>query len=274
MWLIAFAVSSALFIVLERVAPARRQAFWRRGMLADVLYIPFNLVARVAVNLVLTSALTAFGRSVLPGWCVGLMSDAPTWVQAVAVIVVIDFVFYWTHRAKHAWGWWWALHEAHHSARELDWLSTVRFHPLEKLLDRVLNLAPLLVLGAGDGALAIWSAVDGFFGILNHANTRVRLGPLIYLFVGPEMHLWHHARDPRVGQVNFGNNLSLFDWMFGTARVTAHLPEEFGVNDPDYPVDDIWAQFVHPFRAHRPLPAPEPEVLRDEELLPQLRVGP
>ena len=37
----------------------------------------------------------------------------------------------------------------------------------------------------------IWSGVDVFFGILNHANVRIRLGPLIYVFVGPEMHRWH-----------------------------------------------------------------------------------
>lgn len=268
MWLLVFAVSSALFIALERLIPARPQAFWRRGMIADVLYIPFNLLARVAVNMVLTNALTRLGREVLPSWCVGLVSGAPTWLQALAVIVVIDFVFYWTHRAKHTWDWWWALHEAHHSARELDWLSTVRFHPLEKLIDRVINLAPLLVLGANDSALAIWSAVDGFFGILNHANTRVRLGPLIYLFVGPEMHLWHHARDPRQGQVNFGNNLSIFDWMFGTARVEPGLPTEYGVPDETYPVDDILAQFVRPFRP-APAPVPEPALV-----VPQLRVGP
>ena len=248
MLLLTFAITSALFILLERVIPARKQAFWRRGFIADLLYIPINLVARIAVNFVLATLLTELGREVLPSWSLGLLAGAPLWMQALAVIVIIDFIFYWTHRANHSWGWWWSLHETHHSARELDWLSTVRFHPLEKLLDRLLNLVPLLVLGAGDSALLIWSSVDGFFGILNHANTRVRLGPLIYLFVGPEMHLWHHARDPRHGQVNFGNNLSIFDWMFGTAYVADGLPDRFGIEDDAYPVDDIVAQFTYPFR--------------------------
>ena len=125
----------------------------------------------------------------------------------------------------------------------------MRFHPLEKLLDRLINLAPLLVLGPSDAALGIWSGVDGFFGILNHANTRLRLGPLIYVFVGPEMHMWHHARDPKRGQVNFGNNLSIFDWIFGTAYVVNEMPGEFGLADEDYPLNDIAGQFVHPFRA-------------------------
>ena len=37
--------------------------------------------------------------------------------------MAIDFCFYWMHRAKHQWAWWWRLHETHHSSRDLDWFS-------------------------------------------------------------------------------------------------------------------------------------------------------
>jgi sterol desaturase/sphingolipid hydroxylase (fatty acid hydroxylase superfamily) len=248
MMLFIFAGLAAVFIALERCIPARPQAFVRRGMLADLFYIPANLAARVVVNFAAAAALTELGRRALPAWATGHVAASSVWVQVAAVVVVLDFVHYWTHRAKHTCGWWWRLHETHHSAREPDWLATVRFHPLEKLIDRTIILVPLMVLGAGESALVAWSAIDVFFGILNHANTRLRLGPLVYVFVGPEMHLWHHARDPRFGQVNFGNNLSIFDWMFGTAYVPDRLPEEFGVPDDDYPVDDLVGQLVRPFR--------------------------
>ena len=32
-------------------------------------------------------------------------------------------------------------------------------------------------------------------GQLGHANIKISLGPLKYLFNGPQMHLWHHAKN-------------------------------------------------------------------------------
>jgi sterol desaturase/sphingolipid hydroxylase (fatty acid hydroxylase superfamily) len=87
-----------------------------------------------------------------------------------------------------------------------------------------------------------------FFGIMNHANVRVRLGPLIYLFVGPEMHRWHHARDPREARCNYGNNLSIFDWIFGTARVPRNDPAAFGIEDDAYPYGNVVRQTLYAFR--------------------------
>jgi sterol desaturase/sphingolipid hydroxylase (fatty acid hydroxylase superfamily) len=152
------------------------------------------------------------------------------------------------------------LHETHHSSVELDFLSSVRFHPFEKLLDRTIYLIPLLVLGVSDGAILIWASVDALFGMLIHANLRWRLGPLIYVFMGPELHRWHHARDAAGRRRNFGNNLSVFDWLCGTAFLSDAEPREFGVDDPAYPVSGLAAQFLYAFRAEAaPQPAPEPD---------------
>lgn len=104
----------------------------------------------------------------------------------------------------------------------------------------------------------IWASVDAFFGMLNHANVRWRLGPLIYVFVGPEMHRWHHALDRDRRECNYGNNLSIFDWMFGTAYVGRDEPTGFGVDDPAYPVGNLVRQFFYAFRPATPLAPPEP----------------
>jgi len=144
------------------------------------------------------------------------------------------------------------LHETHHSSVDLDWLSAARFHPLEKILDRTVFLLPLTIIGASDAALLIWAAVDAFFGMFIHANVKWRLGPLIYVFVGPEMHRWHHALDPARRECNYGNNLSIFDWICGTAYVGSDDPIQFGVDDAEYPVENLGRQFLYPFR-----PAPD-----------------
>jgi sterol desaturase/sphingolipid hydroxylase (fatty acid hydroxylase superfamily) len=250
--LLAFSIIALLAFVAERLWPARPQALFRTGFITDGIYLVINIILRIAITNTLAIAVSRAGEQLFPSYTVAVLRDAPLWVQAVAVIVVIDFCFYWMHRAKHSWAWWWRLHETHHSSRDLDWFSSVRFHPAEKILDRLLYLLPLLFLGVSDAALVILSIVDATVASFSHANTRLRIGPLIYVFVGPEMHRWHHARDIRFQNVNFSNNLSIFDWLFGTAYVPPEAPREFGLDDEAYPEGNIARQFTYAFRPMKP----------------------
>ena len=178
-----------------------------------------------------------------------ILRHKPVWLQALILLIVLDMFFYVMHRLKHKWRWWWRLHETHHSSTDLDWFSSVRFHPVEKILDRTIYLLPLLVLGPSEGAVIIWAAADGFFGMFGHSNVKWRLGPLKYIFVGPEMHRWHHVKDPKRRECNFSNNFSIFDWIFGTAYISPNEePSNFGVEDQNYPLDNIWKQFLYAFR--------------------------
>jgi Fatty acid hydroxylase superfamily len=81
-----------------------------------------------------------------------------------------------------------------------------------------------------------------------HSNLKWRLGPLAYVFVGPEMHRWHHAVDRDRRECNYGNNFSIFDWLFGTAYLTHEEPARFGVEDPEYPEGQLLKQFFYAFR--------------------------
>ena len=246
--LFIFGCIASFFFFAERLVAERSLPIFRRGYSADVLYIPIHYMMRVVVNGTLAIALTIISRRYLPDYTIHVLEDKPVWIQAVSLLLVLDFMFYVMHRLKHRWGWWWRLHEAHHSSVDMDFLSSVRFHPLEKLLDRTIYLLPLLILGASDRAVLIWAATDVFFGMFIHSNTKFRLGPLIYVFVGPEMHRWHHVKDPNIRECNYGNNLSIFDWIFGTAYLSQEKPGEYGVDVPNYPVGNIIKQFSFAFR--------------------------
>jgi hypothetical protein len=144
-----------------------------------------------------------------------------------------DFFFYWMHRAKHRWNWLWRLHETHHSSRDLDWFSSVRFNPLEKILDRTVYLFPLTFLGAGEQALLILSIVDAGVATFSHANIRMRIGPLIYVFVGPRCTAGTTRARSTPQRSNFGNNLSIFDWIFGTPRLRPGRTRRRSASDDD-----------------------------------------
>lgn len=246
--LVVFATLAAALFLAERLWPARDKVILRRGFFTDVAYVGIHYALRVTVNGALAVLLTQAGQRHLPASIVAVLSDEPLWIQALVLLLTIDAAFYFMHRLKHRWTWWWRVHETHHSSTDLDFLSAARFHPLEKILDRLLYLVPLIFLGVSQQAILIWAGFDAAFGLLIHSNVRLRLGPLVYVFVGPEMHRWHHSSDPRHQTVNFGNNFSIFDWLLGTAYVNHGLPREFGTGDPDYPEGRLVRQFLYAFR--------------------------
>ncbi len=150
--IVAYAIIAALAMAAEALWPARWQPTLRRGLVTDGFYVAINIGLRVVFTNTIALSFTKLGAEVLPSWVpVATLSDRPVWLQAVVVIVVIDFFFYWMHRAKHRWDWWYRLHETHHSSEDLDWFSSVRFHPLEKILDRVIYLLPLTLSRGGSG---------------------------------------------------------------------------------------------------------------------------
>jgi sterol desaturase/sphingolipid hydroxylase (fatty acid hydroxylase superfamily) len=246
--LAVFAVIAALAFTIERIDPARPQPVRRRGFFTDCVYCVTSVAVRALVNGTLAIGLSRLGEELLPGYAIGVLRDRPVWVQTVAIILALDLVFYVLHRFKHRSGWLWRLHETHHSSEDLDWFSSVRFHPLEKLFDRTIYLFPLLFLGVSETALLILAAVDAAIASFSHANVSWRIGPLIYVFVGPEMHRWHHSSDPLHHGCNFGNNLSVFDWLFGTAFLSREEPKAFGLNDRRFPEGSFGRQFLYAFR--------------------------
>jgi sterol desaturase/sphingolipid hydroxylase (fatty acid hydroxylase superfamily) len=248
-WFLAIATSVAgFFFASERIWGVHKRPLLRRGFWADVLYAPMHVALRILFRSSIAVAFTQLGSYVLPREWTHVLADRPLWIQTVVLLFVLDLFFYVMHRLKHRWHWWWRLHETHHSSVDLDFFASVRFHPLEKILDRAIFLAPMMILGPSTEAILIWSSSDVFFGMFGHANLAWKLGPLKYLLVGPEMHRWHHVKDATVRECNFSNNFAIFDWIFGTAYVSTGEPSDFGVDDPAYPVGNIAKQFVYAFR--------------------------
>lgn len=183
----------------------------------------------------------------------------PVWAQAALMLLAADFLRYWLHRASHRYPPLWRLHAVHHSPDRLYWLNVGRFHPLEKALQMALDTLPFMLLGVGAEVIALYFvfyAVNGFF---QHSNIRLRFGWLNWVISSAELHRWHHARLPEVSDHNFGNNLIIWDVLFGTR----YLPpgrdsDDLGVLNRAYP-QGFLAQLRTPFIAHidkRPIGLP------------------
>jgi sterol desaturase/sphingolipid hydroxylase (fatty acid hydroxylase superfamily) len=247
---IPIALVAIAIVGLELVFPARRDWKPRRSDVAsDALFMVFvqTVLPRVlAAGLTLALAAWTHAHSPSAWW----PHQWPLFGQAFLMVLAVDFLRYWLHRACHTFAPLWRLHEVHHSPDILYTLNVGRFHPFEKALHFCLDTVPFVLLGVAPEVIAayfLFYAVNGFF---QHSNLRLRYGFLNYVVGSAETHRWHHARDPKVAYCNFSNTTILWDVVFGTWYLPNDRSLEIGIPDRDYP-KDFWSQMFTPFRKER-----------------------
>ena len=94
--------------------------------------------------------------------------------------------------------------------------------------------------------------VNAFHGIISHFNVDLRMGWANYVFVGPELHRYHHSADMSEAK-NYGATLTIWDQVFGTFLYRpGSAPRDLGIgtdgNLPEY--RRVLAVLTLPFR-HR-----------------------
>lgn len=248
-------VGVGLIVLHEFMLPYRRD--WRppaEDIRTDALFIivvqaalPYLLAITVVIGL--AGALQAGGLTINLFW----PHDIPIVAQVGMMLLAADFMRYWLHRAFHRYPMMWRLHAVHHSPTQLYTFNVGRFHPIEKSIQYAVDTLPFALLGVSQEVLAayfVFYALNGFF---QHSNCRVNLGPLNYIVAGPELHRWHHSRRARESNQNFGNNLILWDTLFGTRLLPRDRDvEEIGLRNRRYP-KGFFVQMKSPFiRALRP----------------------
>jgi len=251
-------VLSAIFFLVERVAGRgrnREQPVFRQGWLTDVVYWfttilltkPFvRLMFILPLSLLLIAGITsvdAMKRGAYSGF--GPLSRQPVWLQAIEVYLLVDFCNYWTHRLFHR-GRWWPFHAVHHSSTDLDWLGSLRVHPVNDLVTKLTQATPVLLLGFNPLVTLSTAPFLTFYAIFLHANVNWDFGPLRSVVATPVFHRWHHSREREAWDKNFAGLLPLWDILFGTYYMPrGRYPENFGINEP---MPAGWTgQFVEPF---------------------------
>lgn len=240
--------SSLIFIFVEKLFKHRKdQPVFRPEWQTDFHHFIVNHMVvglvLLATNLMVHKFFGWAGNDGVRGWVQGL----PFWVGVLLIVLVADFVQYWTHRAYHEVPILWRLHAVHHSAKSMDWLAGSRQHIVELIITRTLVLAPIFVLGFSKEVIDAYILIVGFQAVFNHANVSVRLGPLRYIIVTPNFHHWHHSQDQAALDRNYAAHFAFLDYLFGTAVKSDQLwPEKYGVLG-DYVPNGFVKQFKFPF---------------------------
>lgn len=161
--------------------------------------------------------------------------DWPFWVQAAAGVTILDFFAWAAHVLLHKTAWGWRTHRVHHSDLAVDVTTAFRQHPGETIWRLVWRLLPIWIIGIPLPVVALHETLSAANALLEHANVRIPESVdrvVRSILVTPNMHKWHHSRDARETDTNYGNILSIWDRLFETMTTRPEFARlRFGLDD-------------------------------------------
>ncbi|NJM74605.1 MAG: sterol desaturase family protein [Acaryochloridaceae cyanobacterium RU_4_10] len=255
--LILFFILTIVFGILEHFWPSiPNQPKLRRGLGVDVLYWFFTplvtqVLVMVAVAIVALPIYVLLGRSldinsILAGY--GPVEKIPLWQQGLIVIVLGDFIGYWTHRINHTITQLWMFHAVHHSSETVDWLTAVRIHPVNDVFSKGIQALPIVLLGFSPIAVELYTPLLSSYIALIHANVSWNYGPFRYAIASPAFHRWHHEIDKKAWGKNYAGLFPIYDVIFGTFYLPLNQqPKEFGIYGEKM-TENFIDQMLYPFR--------------------------
>ncbi len=217
---LATALCLAALWVLEGVLPMFE------GRARRVTHDGANLVLGVA-NAGLVSIAFAAATLAVTEWAAarafGLLHIIPIEgaLRLLLAVVVLDLWQYLWHRLNHRVPVLWRFHAVHHSDRDLDASSALRFHTGEILLSSVARLAVLPLLGLTIGEVLVYETILLPIILFHHSNVRVPEALdrcFRWLIVTPWMHWVHHSDYRPETDSNYASVFSVWDRLFGSFR--------------------------------------------------------
>jgi lathosterol oxidase len=151
------------------------------------------------------------------GWTLLYSSpDAHAWLytglSTVGYFFATDLGLYWAHRLYHTRRLYRLIHHVHHRWTAPTAFTAMAMHPIEIATYHTIMVFPLFVVPLHAYGVLTVVALTQFIALIDHSGVRCRsFLPL----VAPTMfHDDHHAHF----HVNYGQNLFVWDRLFGTMR--------------------------------------------------------
>lgn len=213
----------ALFAGLEAWAPRRPRAQPRKQRWTTNIAITIidSLALRAMAVFLPLLAVGAAMDAQAQGWGLFNALALPGWIEALAAILILDFVIWGQHLISHRVPLFWRFHRMHHADRDIDVSTAIRFHPVEIAASMLLKIGVVYLLGASPWAVLAFELLLNGTALFNHAN--LRLPPALdravrLVLVTPDMHRVHHSIHRHEHDSNYGFALSVWDRIFGTYR--------------------------------------------------------
>ncbi|MEM0945835.1 MAG: sterol desaturase family protein [Pseudomonadota bacterium] len=145
------------------------------------------------------------------------------WYTLVLAVILADFTYYWEHRIAHQVRLLWTQHAVHHSSRDYNIVTGIRFGPLEGLWSIIAHL-PMVVLGFPPELVFAGIIIVLAYQTWLHTELIGKLGPLEWVLNTPSHHRVHHGADDKYLDKNYGGITIVWDRLFGTFQVEEETP--------------------------------------------------
>ncbi|AFY74099.1 sterol desaturase [Synechococcus sp. PCC 7502] len=246
---IGFIILCIFFGAIEHYFPLNpQQKRFRSGWFTDVVHFFIShFLINVGSYVGFVALYLLFYKFMDFPWLLAVCSQPPL-LQFLEAFAIAHLSFYIIHRLAHTNPYLWKFHTIHHSSSELDWLASVRIHPIEGIVTNVAVGLPLFFLGFNKDTFGIYLIFSAILPILNHANTKLSFPILRWLIATPEFHHWHHNNDSK--SCNF-SGFPAIDLIFGTFYLPKNrMPDRYGIDS--FVPQNYWQQLIYPFKNNEP----------------------
>jgi sterol desaturase/sphingolipid hydroxylase (fatty acid hydroxylase superfamily) len=203
----AFVTAMALEIAAFRLA--RKRYAWREAAAS----LAVAILQRIGTGLGALVLVPVYGYL----WDHRIATLAlPLASEILVAFLLVEFAYYWMHRASHSIGWMWATHSVHHSAQQLNLPAAVRLGATGLISFEWVPFVPLVLVGIPLQIIGGLLAFNLFYQFFLHSELVPKLGPLEWVLNTPSHHRVHHARNARYLDRNFGGVLIVYDRLFGS----------------------------------------------------------
>jgi sterol desaturase/sphingolipid hydroxylase (fatty acid hydroxylase superfamily) len=147
-----------------------------------------------------------------------------------------------SHEARGPLGrWLWKTHVLHHLPERVYVFMHAVGHPINGAYVRFILMIPAVALGLSPEGVFAAAVLNGFQGLVSHFNVDIRAGWLNRVFMGTELHRYHHSIVVSEAK-NFAAVTTLWDQLFGTFEYYPDsVPKQLGIADREfYPSDRQW----------------------------------
>jgi sterol desaturase/sphingolipid hydroxylase (fatty acid hydroxylase superfamily) len=210
-----------LLAVAERLIPCRRDGLVRRWRWpANIGLTVLNLIVLGSLPI---SFIAAAQWAQTQGLGVLNLVALPVSLAVLVNLLLRGLLSFLTHFLMHKVPMLWRIHRVHHLDTEMDVSTTVRFHPIEFIINLSIGFPFIVVFGLSPWMLVLYELFDICVTLWSHSNLRLPAGidrVLRYLIVTPNLHRIHHSTWQPETDSNFSAVFPIWDIVFGTFRPT------------------------------------------------------
>lgn len=148
----------------------------------------------------------------------------------ILAFILADLFYYLQHRLNHTYGFFWSMHQTHHSSVELSLATGARVSWFTPLCSSVI-LAPIPFLGIHPEMVLLCMGLIFYGQWWCHSRYIPKLGFLEKIINTPSSHRVHHSPKSEHCRSNYAGFFIIWDRMFGTYVSEDQEITTFGTSD-------------------------------------------